>query len=200
MSKDTFTLFLTIWAALQLVWVTMLCCVQLVQISRNQTTWENMRGSSLHDAGSASQAITSALVAGTPSPAAAGLTGAGQGPTPGAAPGGHGHHHHPQRKGGFIGQWMGLLGLDTFFATAKGQKTRQKNPFSRGVVTNCRDFWFDPAPVFRQRQPGVGMLDGAVVNYYNMYEPPMRMRGGSSRNGAGGTYVSVSGEDPESAV
>ncbi|EED21786.1 palmitoyltransferase SidR [Talaromyces stipitatus ATCC 10500] len=195
-SKDTFTLFLTFWAALQLVWVTMLCCVQLVQISRNQTTYENMRGSSM-TAGGASQAITSALVAGTPNPAAAGLTRAGHGPTPGGAPaGGHGHQHH-QRKGGFIAQWMGLLGLDTFFATAQGRSTRQKNPFSRGIVTNCRDFWFDSAPIFRAREPGSGMLDGAVVDYYKMYEPPLRVASGGGRSG---NYVSVAGDEPESAV
>lgn len=208
-SKDTFTLFLTFWAALQLVWVTMLCCVQLVQISRNQTTYENMRGSSI-TAGGASQAITSALVAGTPNPAAAGLTSAGHGPTPGVAPPaaggghghGHGHGHHHARKGGFLGQWMGLLGLDTFFATAQGRSTRQKNPFSRGLVTNCRDFWLDSAPVFRTRKPGSGMLDGEVVDYYKMYEPPLRMShgGGSSSRSGGGNYVSVAGDEPESAV
>lgn len=182
---------------MQLVWVTMLCCVQLVQISRHQTTYENLRGSSL-DGHSASQAITSALVAGTPSPAAAGLTGAGHGPVATAGSGGHGHHHH-QRKGGFLGQWMNLLGLDTFFATAQGRSTRQKNPYSRGVVTNCRDFWLDSAPIFRKREPGSGMIDGEVVSYYTMYEPPSRIHGGS-RNGSAGAYMSVSNDDPEQAV
>lgn len=178
----------------------MLCCVQLVQISRNQTTYENMRGT-ISTAGGASQAITSALVAGTPNPAAAGLTGAGRGPTPGAPSAGghgHGHGHHHARKGGFLGQWMGLLGLDTFFATAQGRSTRQKNPFSRGLVTNCRDFWLDSAPVFRTRKPGSGMLDGEIVDYYTMYEPPSRMsHGGNTRSG---NYVSVAGDEPESAV
>jgi hypothetical protein len=42
------------------------------------------------------------------------------------------------------------------------------------------------------------MLDGAVVNYYNMYEPPRRLHGGSSSGGGG--YMSVSGEDPERGV
>jgi palmitoyltransferase len=175
----------------------MLCCVQLVQISRNQTTYENMRGS-FSTASGASQAITSALVAGTPNPAAAGLTSAGHGPTPGAPPAGghgHGHGHNHGRKGGFFGQWKALLGLDTFFATAKGRSTRQKNPFSRGLVTNCGDFWFDSAPVFRTRKPGSGMIDGQVVDYYNMYEPPLRMSHGGS-----GNYVSVAGDEPESAV
>lgn len=184
----------------------MLCCVQLVQISRNQTTYENMRGSAMTPGG-ASQAIASALVAGTPNPAAAGLTSAGHGPMPGSAPGGgggggghahaHGHGHNHNRKGGFLGQWMALLGLDTFFATAQGRSTRQKNPFSRGIVTNCRDFWFDSAPVFRSRNPGSGMIDGQVVDYYKMYEPPLRMAHGSSRSG---NYVSVAGDEPESAV
>lgn len=196
LSKDTFTLFLTFWAAIQLVWVTMLCCVQLVQISRHQTTYENLRGASF-DGHSASQAITSALVAGTTSPAAAGLTGAGHGPAP-AGPGAHQHHSH-QRKNGLLGQWMTLLGLDTFFATAQGRSSRQKNPYSRGVVTNCRDFWLDPAPIFRKREPGSGVIDGEVVSYYTMYEPPLRIHGGS-RGGGAGAYMSVSHDDPEQAV
>ncbi|QKX59009.1 uncharacterized protein TRUGW13939_06138 [Talaromyces rugulosus] len=188
-SKDSFTLVLTIWAALQMIWVTMLCAVQMVQISRNQTTYENMRGHTVDNSHSASQAITTALVAGTPSPAAAGLTGAGHGPHPGARAG----HHH--RGKGFFGQWRNLLGLDSFFATAQGSSVRQRNPFSRGIVTNCRDFWLDSTPFFKKREPGSAMLDGAVVNYYSMYEPPRRLHGGSS--GGGGGYMSVSGDDPE---
>lgn len=192
-SKDSFALILTIWAALQMIWVTMLCSVQMVQISRNQTTYENMRGHTVDSSHSASQAITTALVAGTPSPAAAGLTAAGHGPHAG----GHAGHHHPRSKG-FFGQWRNLLGLDSFFATAQGTSARQRNPFSRGILTNCRDFWLDPAPFLKKREPGSAMLDGAVVNYYNMYEPPRRLHGGSSSGGGG--YMSVSGDDPERGV
>ncbi|KAH8695922.1 palmitoyltransferase SidR [Talaromyces proteolyticus] len=189
-SKDSFTLILTVWATLQLIWVTMLGSVQMVQISRNQTTYENMRGHTMNDSHSASQAITSALVAGTTSTSAAGLTSAGHGPNP-EIPSAPTHNH---RRRGFLGQWQTLLGLDTFFATAQGRSTKKKNPFSRGFVTNCRDFWFDAAPFFKKREPGSGMLDGEAVNYYTMYEPPLRLHG---RSGSSGAYMSVAGEDPE---
>lgn len=190
-SKDTFTLVLTVWSALQLIWVTMLCAVQIIQISRNQTTYENMRGHGVDSSHPTSQAITSALVAGTTSPSAAGLTAAGQGPNP-VAPA----TPVPRRSHGFFGQWKRLLGLDTFFATAQGRTRRQKNPFSRGIITNCRDFWLDPAPIFKRRESGSGMLDGEAVNYYRMYEPPLRMHTGGP-GGSGGAYSSVAGDDPE---
>ena len=44
LNKDPFTIVLSIWAAFQLTWVTMLLCVQLLQIARNLTTYESMRG------------------------------------------------------------------------------------------------------------------------------------------------------------
>ena len=44
LNKDPFTIVLSIWAAFQLSWVTMLLCVQLLQIARNLTTYESMRG------------------------------------------------------------------------------------------------------------------------------------------------------------
>lgn len=196
LSRDTFTLVLTFWAALQLIWVSMLCAVQLVQISRNQTTMENMRGHSIDQAHPATRAFTTALTAGTTSLAAAGLSADGHGPDPVVA--GHNHAHH---KGGFFQQWKRLLGLDTFLATAQagfgegGRSTRRRNPFSRGIVTNCRDFWCDPAPIFGKREAGSAMLGGEVVNYYRMYETPLRMRGSGGTGGSG--YMSVANEDPE---
>lgn len=68
---------------------------------------------------------------------------------------------------------------------------RYRNPFSRGIVTNCRDFWCDSAPYFGRREPGFAMLGGEVVNYNNMYEVPMRLRTG----GSGTAYRSVATED-----
>ncbi|PYH56187.1 zf-DHHC-domain-containing protein [Aspergillus niger CBS 101883] len=188
--RDTFTLILDVWVIIQLVWVTMLCAVQLVQISRNQTTYENMRGHSIDRSYPSSRAFASALAAGTTSLDAAGLSSAGQGPNPALA---HGHRH---RRGGCLKQWTSLLGIDAFFATAKDglrdgpRASRAKNPFSRGVVTNCRDFWCDPAPYFGQREAGSGMLGGEVINYNRMYEMPSRMH-------SGGRYRSLADEDPE---
>ncbi|KAJ5791362.1 uncharacterized protein N7518_008373 [Penicillium psychrosexuale] len=199
-TRDPFTLILNVWITLQLVWVTMLCAVQLVQISRNQTTYENMRGHHIDRSYPSTQAFASAMTAGTTSMEAAGLSASGQGPNP-ALRGSPAH----RQKNGCIQQWSSLLGVDAFWTTAKDglrdgpQATRPRNPFSRGVVTNCRDFWCDPAPLFGKRQTGVAMLGGEVINYHDMYETPMRMRTGN-RSGEGPGYRSVAGEDPERMV
>lgn len=178
----------------------MLCAVQLVQISRNQTTYENMRGHSIDRSYPSHQAFASAMTAGTTSLDAAGLSASGQGPNPALA-----RPHPPRRRHGCLQQWSSLLGIDTFFATARDglregpQAARPRNPFSRGIATNCRDFWCDPAPLFGKRPSGSGMLGGEVVNYHEMYEIPLRMHTGS-RTGEGGAYRSVAGEDPEHMV
>lgn len=161
-------------------WVTMLLFVQLVQISRAMTTWENMKGTNHNHGSKASEAITSALTAGTTSMAGAQLGSSGLGPDP-ALPPTHapGHHHH---KAGCFAQWKKLLGVDTFVETAlhgyEGNKNRRqatRNPFSRGVCGNCKDFWCDPAPVFGKRENGTAWLGGEVVNYTRMYEAPSRL-------------------------
>ncbi|CAI7672984.1 unnamed protein product [Penicillium pancosmium] len=207
-TRDTFTLVLNIWVILQLVWVTMLCAVQLVQISRNQTTYENMRGHHIDRSYPSSQAFASAMTAGTTSLDAAGLSAAGAGPNPALS-----RPPPPRRRhGNCFSQWSSLLGIDAFFATARdglregqGQAVaRPRNPFSRGITTNCRDFWCDPAPIFGKRQSGSAMLAGEVVNYHDMYETPMRMHTGSRSRGGGdaggGAYRSVADEDPERMV
>ncbi|KAJ9301496.1 hypothetical protein DTO271G3_1631 [Paecilomyces variotii] len=198
--RDTYTLVLNFWIALQLVWVTMLCAVQLVQISRNQTTYENMRGHSIDHARPSSQAITSAIAAGTTSLDAAGLSASGHGPNPSLSAGAP--HRHRQ---GCFKQWKMLLGLDNFLATARGGlrerrgNTAPRNPFSRGIVTNCRDFWCDSEPYFGKRESGAAMLGGEKVNYNQMYEVPLRMRrGGGDRSQ--GAYASLAAEDPGNAV
>jgi hypothetical protein len=72
-----------------------------------------------------------------------------------------------------------MLGVDTFMATAlfgsRAKEVRQqnkRNPFSRGILQNCRDFWLDPAPVFGRRTNGEGVLGGERVDYTRMYEVP----------------------------
>lgn len=178
----------------------MLCAVQLVQIFRNQTTYENMRGHSIDHARPSSQAITSAIAAGTTSLDAAGLSAAGQGPNPSIAAGAP----HQHRRGCFQ-QWKMLLGLDTFLATARGglgerrSANTPRNPFSRGIITNCQDFWCDSEPYFGKRESGSAMLGGKKINYNQMYEVPLRMRRGGG-DGSQGAYASLAGEDPENAV
>lgn len=148
------------------------------------------------------------MTAGTTSLDAAGLSATGAGPNPALSR----PSPPPRRHGNCFSQWSSLLGIDAFFATARdglregqGQTVaRPRNPFSRGITTNCRDFWCDPAPIFGKRQSGSAMLAGEVVNYHDMYETPMRMHTGSRSRGGGdaggGAYRSVADEDPERMV
>ena len=125
------------------------------------------------------------------------LTSSGMGPDP-AAPSSFRHGHSHTHKEGCFAQWKKLLGLDSFVATAQGgleggtRSRRRQNPFSRGVVTNCKDFWCDPAPYFGKRETGAAMLDGDVVNYARMYETPPRVKIHRPRQeGDGAMYHSV---------
>jgi hypothetical protein len=166
------------WAALQLVWVTMLLVVQTVQIARAVTTYENMKGAHLDHGSSASVAITSALATGS-TLAGAQLVSGGSGLDPSdMSSESHGHHHHHT---GCFNQWKKLLGIDTFVETAlhgyNGKKTsprKKRNIFSRGCMRNCKDFWCDIAPIFGKRPSGMAFLDGEVINYTELYEPPLR--------------------------
>ncbi|KAL8806758.1 MAG: hypothetical protein Q9182_001156 [Xanthomendoza sp. 2 TL-2023] len=193
--RDPFTVTLGIWCTLQLTWMVMLFIVQSVQIARAMTTYESMHG---HAQGSsaASEVLTSALTAGTTSLSGASLTNTGTGPDPAISsdPESHANPH----KVGFLAQWKKLLGLDTFVATAMGRSGRRKrgNPFSRGIITNCKDFWFDPAPYFGRRENGLAMLNGDVINYTTMYDTPPRIRTRRARGDQQiGTYQSVDTED-----
>jgi hypothetical protein len=196
-NADPYTLVLMIWAALQLTWVTMLLFVQFVQISRAMTTYENMRGSPHMHGSRASEAITSALTAGTASMAGAQLGPDGRGLDPAVPSHVGGHHHH--REGCFA-QWKKILGVDTFVETAlqgnSSRPRRNRNPFSRGYLNNCKDFWCDPAPIFGKRENGTAMLGGDVINYTTMYETPLGI-GSRTRRGrdAGGSYQSVAADD-----
>ncbi len=173
----------------------MLLVVQMVQVARARTTYESMRGH-LHHGTQASQAITSALTTGSTSLEGAQLSNAGMGPNPAIPPGRH------QHKEGCFSQWKRLLGLDTFVATAIGGSEggngsmRRGNPYSRGILTNCKDFWCDPAPYFGKRESGAAILDGEAINYTELYETPIRRQlRRPRRDEDGGTYHSVGSED-----
>ncbi|KAL9109046.1 MAG: hypothetical protein Q9227_006286 [Pyrenula ochraceoflavens] len=192
--RDTWTWVLTAWTTLQLTWVTMLLVVQVVQISRNQTTFENMKSHSIEHnlPGPTSQALTSAVTTGTTSFEAGGLSSTGMGPNPAAAA----RHHPPaRRREGCFTQWKKLLGLDAFVATASDgladRRTARKNPFSRGIITNCKDFFCEPSPYFGRKTHAVGMLDGEIIDYTKLYDTPLRIR---SRGSGGMMYRSVAGD------
>lgn len=141
--------------------------------------------------------VTSALVAGTTSLEGAQLTSQGAGPEP---PGSRPVHQH--REGCFE-RWKKLLGVDTFIATAmygsraeEIQARHRSNIFTRGVITNCSDFFCDPAPVFGKRENGIAMLGGQKVDYTTMYQPPARTTVRMTGNGDhGGQYASLDTDD-----
>jgi len=199
-NADAYTLLLTIWATLQLTWVGMLLFVQFIQVTRGMTTYENMFGIDAHHAAALNSAFTStgAPLAGTASHPAA----------PGAAvlpDSAHGRHGHKHKHGGFLKQWGKLLGVDAFIETATGRgaatgaknKRRKTNPYSQGCLTNCRDFWLDPAPVFGKRETGAAVLAGRPVNWTEVYETPALMDGDPERGRRRGRrgYEAVAGEE-----
>jgi palmitoyltransferase ZDHHC13/17 len=155
----------------------MLLTVQLLQIARGLTTYEAMQPAkpSSHLA----QELTSFVATGDPSLSTAGLGSGNRGPDP-AAPSGHDHPHpHP----GPLEAWKRLLGVDTFVAVAlhgrgspqANTAARYRNPFSRGCVTNCKDFWADDGPLFGSRESGTARFGGETVDYTSMYEVPQGM-------------------------
>jgi hypothetical protein len=181
----------------------MLLFVQFIQVTRGMTTYENMFGIEAHGAASLNSAFTST---GAP------LAGGGQQPPsssgaavlPDSAHGRHGHGHG-HKHGGFLKQWGKLLGVDAFIETATGRgaatgaknKRKKTNPYSQGCLTNCKDFWFDPAPVFGKRETGAAVLAGRRVNWTEVYEAPALMDGGSGGRGRRGRsgYEAVAGEE-----
>lgn len=182
------------FTALQLTWVTMLILVQLLQIARAQTTLENMRGNLnqfFHHKGQ--EAVASAVTAGSTTLEGAQLTPSGMGPDP-VVP----YRRRPlcPRCDGSLTFWKRLLGLDTFVATARGQVRPQQNPFSRGVVTNCKDFWCDGNPLFGAKQNGRAVLDGEAVDYTRLYDIPPRLRNRMRQDdGDGGDYQNIAANE-----
>ena len=177
-SKDPFTIVTNAWGSLQITWTFMLIFVHLTQIARAVTTYETMRGHTQVGP------ILTAVATGTTSPEGAQVTD---------------DTNKAKKKEGCFTQWSRLLGLDTFMTIAfqgyKGSQQKAKqpkapgNPFTRGVVRNCQDFWMD-GPVFGRRlETGKALLGGERVDYTALYEVP---RGGSMRYRAGG-YEAVPG-------
>ena len=169
----------------------MLLIVQLMQVARAQTTYESMRSHSPHHG--AGEALTSFVTTGSTSMEGAQVDGS----TP--PQGSSSAEAHPKRKEGCWQQWKRLLGLDTFIATAlhgsnaaQVQARQRSNPFTRGCLTNCKDFWFEPGPIFGRKENGAALLDGQRVDYTRLYEPPPRM---TVRRRGGDEYAAVDTDD-----
>ncbi|KAL5119437.1 palmitoyltransferase akr1 [Pleosporales sp. CAS-2024a] len=201
-NKDPFTIVLSIWAAFQLTWVTMLACVQLLQVARNLTTYESMRGH-LHSHTPA-DALNSFVTTGDTSQDVAGTGGSsgtngfGSGQDTGDVP------RRREPKASILDQWKRLLGLDTFMATAlqgsqAGQRQIRGNPWNRGTLTNCKDFFCDGSPVFSRKEGGYARLAGERVDYTRLYEVP-KMKYARSGGADGGRYESVAAEEEEAAA
>lgn len=188
-NADAYTIFLAVWITLQLTWVSMLIITQLVQVSRALTTYENMTGVRAGSGG-----LTAFTSTGTPlDPNHPSLS------VPVAPDANAGH----KQNVGTLKRWSRLLGVDPFIETIAGRssataksKRKKKNPYSRGCIVNCKDFWCDPSPVFGQRENGSAVLGGDKVDYTDMYETPtlMRITGMRSRGGGGG-YEAVGTEE-----
>ncbi|KAI4723800.1 Palmitoyltransferase akr1, ankyrin repeat-containing protein akr1 [Aureobasidium sp. EXF-10728] len=165
-SKDPFTLLVNGWGSIQMTWTIMLLFVQLTQIARAMTTWEAMRNS---HAGP----LVTALATGSTSQQGV----AGGGPTMGSS-------RPSAAKESCFGQWKRLLGVDTFVATAlhgsRAQEVlaqRRENPFTKGVMRNCADFWCDGeasgvGSVFGGKEMGMGVLGGVKVDYRRLFDLP----------------------------
>jgi hypothetical protein len=179
-NKDPYTIVLSIWAAFQLTWVTMLLCVQLLQVARNLTTYESMRGH-LHSHTPA-DALNSFVTTGDTSQDVAGgdsaTNGFGSGQDTGDAP-------RPRQPKHSIA--TALQGSQA------GQRQQRGNPWSRGIVTNCKDFFCDGSPMFGRREGGYARLAGDRVDYTRLYEVPKMRYARSGNDGA--RYESVAAEE-----
>jgi palmitoyltransferase ZDHHC13/17 len=195
LNKDPYTIVLSVWTAFQLTWVSMLVVVQLLQVARNLTTYESMRGHL--NSNTPAEALNTFITTGDTSQEIAGGAG-GSAPTNGFGSGQDTDDapKRPKPKHSIWDQWKRLLGLDTFVATAlqgsqgANQARSRGNPFSRGVITNCKDFFCDASPVFGKKESGYARLGGDRVDYTRMYEVP-KMRYQRS----GGRYESVAAEE-----
>jgi palmitoyltransferase len=91
-----------------------------------------------------------------------------------------------------------MFGVDVFLKTARSgseQRTIEKrNPFSKGWITNFKDFFCDTTSVFKARPSGEALLGGEKVDYTSMFDVPTA--GGTRRRG-GMEYSAVAQGDDE---
>ena len=66
---------------------------------------------------------------------------------------------------------------------------------TRGVITNCKDFWCDGAPVFKKKESGFARLGGERVDYTRLYEVPKMRYSRTAGGRGGGRYEAVSAEE-----
>ena len=83
------------------------------------------------------------------------------------------------------------VGLDSTAAAARRRRARRdefRNPWSRGCVVNCKDFWCGDVSGGIGGEDGVGegvsgrgvgVLGGERVDYFKLYEVPRRRGDGA---------------------
>jgi palmitoyltransferase len=169
-STDMFLFSVAAWSTLQLIWTIVLLISQFLQIARQMTTLEvsnlgrygfmGSRGGSLATQMGHRHMPPMPVVPHSDSDD--NLSGES---TPSGVPA-HGHNHaHPHRHatGCNTGFLLQLVGFDRFTsgkaANGLARAGHATNPFSLGVVGNCRDFWT------RGRELG--------VEYDRLYEIPV---------------------------
>ncbi|KAH0144983.1 hypothetical protein KCU67_g12845, partial [Aureobasidium melanogenum] len=135
------------------------------------TTWEAMRN---NHAGP----LVTALTTGSTSQEGGSIGSSGGGPTTGTP------RHNTTGKESCFTQWKRILGVDTFVATAlygsRAQEVlaqRRENPFTKGIIRNCGDFWFDGerggvGSMFGGKEMGMGVLGGVKVDYRKLFDLP----------------------------
>jgi hypothetical protein len=187
LNSDPFTIVLSLWTNLQLIWVSMLLIVQLVQITRGLTTYEAMSSHKHHH----TSPLETFVATGSASIEGAQLGAEGRGPDP---------VHPPKPKKGCLGNWMSMFGVDVFLRTTRSDAAEEKrNPFSRGWVTNFKDFFCDASSVFKARPSGEALLGGEKVDYTSLYDVPLASGRGVRRR-QGMEYAAVSGTGDEEDV
>ncbi|KAK9455407.1 hypothetical protein V1511DRAFT_469832 [Dipodascopsis uninucleata] len=189
---DGFTIYLTVWAVMQFVWVSTLTVVQLFQIARAVTTNEayNLHTYGWMGGAGDDEAMPSSVAD----------------PTAHDKPGAFTHRH---QHGNAFTLCCKLLGIKqfcntvsdfcttssflSFFSASASERhaseRRQRatsaaarlrnhfNPFDHGIVSNCRDFWTGDESVFTSKIveiPGVtgafGRIGGHTVDYYKLWD------------------------------
>ena len=180
---DAYTTILTIWAAAQLTWLSLLVVVQYYQITRGITTHELSNLQKYGFLGGGNVTVEDRMQEGVSSrlPPIA---------TPDAV---------PQTR---FQRCLRILGVEQFFSTFKDKRKRAvaqrrgMNPFDQGgCLTNCTDFWAVPDHLneentrgwlesglklrgmgFKLGKGGDARLGGEEVNYFELWEVPERRR------------------------
>ncbi|ORZ11159.1 DHHC palmitoyltransferase-domain-containing protein [Absidia repens] len=158
---DTWTVALTIWILIQLSWSVFLMGVQLYQIAVATTTNESANAHRYSYMNQGAGAVAAAGLGGT----MAGTD--GPSPTPGGAPHSHGGHNHGGGAAGFLPCLQLFAGARALHRSRSRQANHQRggaaasgNPFDRGVIKNCTEFWIEDVD-----QPN----SSNNVNWYNVY-------------------------------